>query len=383
MTFTSRKTYTKNRLAISAIFFSYGLTFASWAARIPSIQSKFDLSEAGLGSLLIALPVGSFISLPIAGYLVAKYGSKKITQINVLAYSLSLFLIAFIPSVYAVGAMLFLFGFTGNSINVAINTQAVDLGKLMKKPIMASFHGMWSLAGFGGAALGAVMIAYNLNLELHYGLVLAINLIVSLWAFSSLLHIKPTEEEKNAPTFVWPDKSLLLLGIIALCSMLIEGTMFDWSGVYFKKVVHAPTQWVGLGYVAFMISMAGVRFVADKVTAVYGSKRIIMLSGICSLVGLLLVILLPHFYITIIGFFIIGIGVSAVIPLVFDMAGNTQRMLPSIALASVSTMGFFGFLVGPPIIGFLAEALGLQISFSFIAFMALLVIILASRLKRP
>jgi MFS family permease len=279
--------------------------------------------------------------------------------------------------------MLFLFGFTGNSINVAINTQAVDLGKLMKKPIMASFHGMWSLAGFGGAALGAVMIAYNLNLELHYGLVLAINLIVSLWAFSSLLHIKPTEEEKNAPTFVWPDKSLLLLGIIALCSMLIEGTMFDWSGVYFKKVVHAPTQWVGLGYVAFMISMAGVRFVADKVTAVYGSKRIIMLSGICSLVGLLLVILLPHFYITIIGFFIIGIGVSAVIPLVFDMAGNTQRMLPSIALASVSTMGFFGFLVGPPIIGFLAEALGLQISFSFIAFMALLVIILASRLKRP
>jgi Na+/melibiose symporter-like transporter len=122
-----------------------------------------------------------------------------------------------------------------------------------------------------------------------------------------LLHIKPTEEEKNAPTFVWPDKSLLLLGIIALCSMLIEGTMFDWSGVYFKKVVHAPTQWVGLGYVAFMISMAGVRFVADKVTAVYGSKRIIMLSGICSLVGLLLVILLPHFYITIIGFFIIGI----------------------------------------------------------------------------
>lgn len=383
MTFISGKTYTKNRLAISAIFFSYGLTFASWAARIPSIQSKFDLSEAGLGSLLIALPVGSFISLPIAGYLVAKYGSKKITQINVLAYSLSLFSIAFIPSVYAVGAMLFLFGFTGNSINVAINTQAVDLGKLMKKPIMASFHGMWSLAGFSGAALGAVMIAYNFNLELHYGLVLAINLIVSLWAFSSLLHIKPTEEEKNAPTFVWPDKSLLLLGIIALCSMLIEGTMFDWSGVYFKKVVHAPIQWVGLGYVAFMISMASVRFVADKVTAIYGSKRIIMLSGICSLVGLLLVILFPHFYVAIIGFFIIGIGVSAVIPLVFDMAGNTKRMLPSIALASVSTMGFFGFLVGPPIIGFLAEALGLQISFSFIAFMALLVIILASRLKRP
>ncbi len=382
---SSTNVFSPSRWSISIIFFCYGLTFASWAARIPTIQTKFQLSEAGLGTLLIALPVGSFISLPIAGYLAAKYGSKLVTIASIIAYSTSFVSIAFFDSIYLIGIMLFFLGFMGNSVNIAINTQAVDLGKLMKKTIMASFHGVWSLAGFAGAAIGALFIANDIGLQVHYISIFILNITLSLLAFPNLLQQnkdKQSTSDEPSPIFVLPDKSLLLLGIIAFFSMLIEGTMFDWSGVYFKKVVESPLKWVGVGYVAFMISMAGVRFVADKLTNMYGAKRMIFISGICSFSGLLLVIAIPQFVVAVVGFFIIGLGVSVVIPLVFDMAGNSKKMLPSLALASVSTMGFFGFLIGPPIIGFIAEALGLRTSFSLIAFMALLVVILSRRLKK-
>lgn len=369
-------------MAISVIFFIYGLTFASWATRIPTIQQKFNLSEAGLGSLLLALPLGSFISLPIAGYLVAKFNSKVVVQLSILLYLLSLLLISFIDSIFILGIDLFLLGLMGNTLNIAINTQAVILSKLYKRPILGSFHGMWSLAGFAGAAVGALLIALNKSIGFHYLIIFGLNLLLSLLVFRYLLVSDKLKTDNSQTIFALPDRSLVVIGIIAFCSMLIEGTMFDWSGVYFKSIVQAPPQWVGMGYVAFMISMAAMRFVSDKVTLAYGVKAIIMVSGTLSFIGLTLVILFPVLLVSLIGFLIVGVGVSSVIPIVFGMAGNTTKMAPSVALASVSSMGFFGFLIGPPLVGFMAEAFGLQFSFAVIACIGLLTVLLASRLKK-
>lgn len=370
----------KARWSISLIFFCYGLIFSSWAARIPTIQAIYDLSEAQLGTLLITLPLGSFISLPIAGYLSARFGSKLVVQLSIIFYAVCLISIAYVPSIYWIGLLLFLLGLSANAVNIAINTQAVDLGKIMNKTIMATFHGLWSLAGFFGAAIGALFISHSVSIEVHYLIIFVITISCALLSFSNLLNNK-SKEPDNTPVFVLPDRSLLLLGTIAFCSMLIEGTMFDWSGVYFKKVVGAEQKWLGLGYVAFMISMAGMRFLADTITNKFGAKRLVIFSGVCSFVGLVLVIFLPTLIYATLGFFIVGIGVSAVIPIVFSLAGHTKKMSPSIALAAVSTMGFFGFLLGPPVIGFIAELFDLKISFSFIALMALLIVMLAARIK--
>ncbi len=370
----------KSRIAIAAIFFCYGLIFSSWAARIPTIQEKFSLSETALGALLLMLPIGSFISLPLAGLLVAKWNSKIVTILAVNLYLLCLIAIAFSNSIYMLGFVLFCFGLMGNMVNIAINTQAVSLEKDYGRNIMASFHGMWSLAGFTGAIIGAYMLGADVILKYHYLIITVSGIIIAWLGFNRLLKTDK-EAGEDKPIFALPDKGLILLGFIAFCSMMAEGTMFDWSGVYFKKVVNAPEKWVGLGYTAFMISMAVTRFLADNFTKKYGIKKVIRLSGICTVAGLLLLILFPYFITSIIGFLIVGIGVSSVIPLVFSAAGRTKRMSSGVALASVSTMGFFGFLLGPPLVGFLAGWMNLQLSFAFIALMGLSVAILAGKIK--
>lgn len=370
----------RTRLAISTIFFCYGLTFSSWASRIPSIQEKFNLSEGALGSLLLMLPIGSFISLPIAGVLVARWNSFFVTRLSIILYLLSLVAISISENIYLLGLVLFFFGLMGNMVNIAINTQAVSLEKEYKRNIMASFHGMWSLAGFCGAVVGAFMIGREILLQYHYIVIFSASIIASVVSFKFLIK-GDADEDGDKPIFVIPDKSLLLLGIIAFCSMMCEGSMFDWSGVYYKKVVNAPKHILGLAYTCFMISMAGVRFMADYFTSAFGVKKVILCSGILNFVGLLILVLFPGKIISLIAFFIVGAGVSSVIPLVFSLAGKSRKMTSSIALAAVSTMGFFGFLLGPPLIGYLADWLNLQASFAFIGLMALCVALLATQIK--
>ncbi|GAA5037290.1 MFS transporter [Marivirga lumbricoides] len=380
MTSQSQSSLTKSRIAISIIFLCYGLTFASWASRIPTITEKFNLDETSLGALLLMLPLGSFISLPLAGFLVAKWNSKTVTKLSINLYLLSLFTIGFVENIYILGFVLFCLGLMGNMLNIAINTQAVGLEIYFKRNIMATFHGMWSLAGFAGAAIGAFMIGADVLIKYHYAIIFGSGIVAAWFSFNWLLK-NDQEEGGDKPLFALPDKHLVLLGIIAFCSMLAEGTMFDWSGVYFKKIVNAPEKWVGLGYTAFMISMAGTRFLADNFTKKYGIKRVIRVSGMFTVTGLLLSILAPYFVTALLGFFIVGIGVSSVVPLVFSAAGRTKTMSSGVALASVSTMAFFGFLIGPPLIGFLAGWMNLQLSFAFIVLTGVATVILAGKIK--
>ncbi|WKK83867.2 MFS transporter [Marivirga arenosa] len=370
----------RSRLAISTIFFCYGLTFASWAARIPTIQENFNLSEAQLGTLLLMLPIGSFISLPIAGALVAKWNSFIVTRFAIILYLLSLVIISFIDNIYMLGILLFFFGGMGNMVNIAINTQAVNLEKEYNRNIMASFHGMWSLAGFFGAIIGAYMIGADILLQYHYIIIFSTSVIAAIISFKYLLNAD-ADQDTDKPIFAIPDKSLLLLGFIAFSSMMCEGTMFDWSGIYYKDIVKAPNEILGLAYTFFMVSMAGVRFIADYFTSKVGVKKVIFISGILNFSGMLLLVLIPGKIISLVAFFIVGAGVSSVIPLSFSLAGKTKKMNSGVALAAVSTMGFFGFLIGPPLIGYLASWLNLRASFSFIALMALSVALLATQIK--
>ncbi|HYH56682.1 MAG TPA: MFS transporter, partial [Anseongella sp.] len=221
-----------HRAVVSSLFFLSGLCFASWASRIPTIQQKMGLSEAGLGAVLLALPAGLMVSLPISGWLVAKAGSRLIVIISALLYGVLLTAIGLAETHFMLVACLFAFGLAGNMLNISMNTQAIGVEAMYRRTVMASFHGLWSVAGFSGAAVGTFMIANNIVPFYHFTLIMAVCWLIVAAGFRYTVKEDVGKDSKQ-PVFVLPDKSLIYLGIIAFCSMICEGTMFDWSGVYF------------------------------------------------------------------------------------------------------------------------------------------------------
>ncbi|WP_296702532.1 MFS transporter [Algoriphagus sp.] len=367
----------KRRVALGAFFFFVGLCFASWAARIPDIQARFDLSEGQLGTLLLFLPMGSVIGLPIAGWAVHQFGSRMVIMVGSIAYALTLPLIGFAPSTWVLVPVLVLYGMLGNTMNISLNTQALNLEDQMGKSILASFHGLWSMAGFTGAGIGALMIYLGISPAAHFVVVALISFIIILSAQGFIIKEKAGAADGGL-VLKKPDALLLRISLISFLGMMCEGCLFDWSGVYFKKVVLADPSLVALGYVAFMGSMASGRFITDKIAARFTKVAVIQVSGVLIFLGLILSVLFPTISIATFGFLLVGFGVASIIPLSYSIAGRSKLYAPSVALAIVSTISFFGFLLGPPLIGFIADLFNLKTSFALVAVCALGITLLSS-----
>jgi MFS family permease len=372
----------KRRVAIGAMFFFMGLCFSSWAARIPDIQSKFQLSEGQLGTILLCLPIGSMLGLPIAGWSVHSYGSRIVILIGSFAYASTLPLIGLAPTTWAIIPVLIVFGMLGNIMNISLNTQALGLEDQMGKSILASFHGLWSMAGFTGAGIGAGMIFLDFSPALHYSIVMLLSFVIVLFSQKFVLNDKPADGEGSGLVLKRPDDLLLRIGLIAFLGMMTEGCMFDWSGVYFKKIVLAEPGLVALGYVCFMGAMAGGRFLTDKAAHRFGRVPVLRYSGALIFIGLSLSVILPSLISASLGFLLVGLGVASIIPLSYGIAGRSKLYSPSVALALVSTISFFGFLLGPPLIGFVADLFDLKISFALIAVNGLGIALLSSIRKQ-
>lgn len=372
------------RIAVGILFFMAGLCFSSWASRIATIQQTMGLTDAALGAVLFSLPVGLMLSLPFSGWVITKIGSKKLLLSAILVYGTCLISLGLAQNTFQLIICLVCFGFSSNAVNISVNTQAVAAEGMYDKPIMASFHGLWSMAGFTGAGIGTVMIANRIDPFRHFILVLVILAIGVAAASRYLYDDAGAPKNKDAASVSLREKfrlmvPLLTLGSIAFCSMICEGAMFDWSVVYFKKVVDAPIALQGAGFTAFMFTMAGGRFIADWFAHRFGLKRTLQVSGSLTASGLLVAIIFPYFYTAMAGFLLVGAGVSSVVPMVYSAAGRSKTMSAGVALAAVSTIGFIGFLVGPPVIGFIAGLATLRASFAFIAVMGISVVVLSTR----
>ncbi len=376
----NQKPLTAQRIRMSLFFFFYGFIFATWASRIPTIQQRFSLSEARLGAVLLAMAAGSFITLPFSGYLTSTIGSRKVVIGASALYSLLLLGIGFSQNVWQLTGCLFLFGSSGNMMNIAVNTQALELEKLYHKIIISSFHGMWSVAGLIAASLGTYLIGKAFPVSYHFLLVGAIALISFLICAPYLLNEVLKKREKR-PFFVIPDKAFWGLGMIAFCSMICQGAMFDWSGVYFKKAVATAPAFIGLGYTAFMISMTAIRFITDWLTHTIGFKKIIVCCGILTTSGLLMTAVFPYLLPATAGLLLVGMGVSPGVPLVFSAAGKSKILPAPVAIAAVSSIGMIGLLIGPPIIGFIAALTSLRKSFLMLSFFGLGIIVSALTVK--
>ncbi|RTL57420.1 MAG: MFS transporter [Sphingobacteriales bacterium] len=368
------------RIAVSGFFFVAGITFATWASRIPDIKEKLQLSDAGLGAVLFALPAGLMLSLPISGWLITKYGSRRMLITASLFYPLMLILLGAAATVTQLVAVLFLFGLFSNLCNIAMNTQAVAVEKFYGRSIMASFHGLWSLAGFSGAAIGSILVSNGVAPFLHFSIIWFVTLLLVI-LFQKYTIAKDAGGTQAAPLLVKPDAAILKLGLIAFCGMMAEGAMADWSGVYLQNVVQVPKTLTTVGFVAYTAAMASGRFVADGLATRFGMKNILRWSGSLITGGLALAVLLPYIVTTTIGFLLVGLGVSSVVPFIYSIAGKSKTMSPGLALAAVSSISFLGFLAGPPVIGFIAQAINLRGSFAVIGLLGLVMIALINKIK--
>lgn len=369
------------RLAVSLFYFSQGLAFSSWASRIPTIKQNLGISEGQLGTLLLLMPIGQLCTMALSGKLVAKYGSKNVLKIVVLIYPLVLCCIGLAQDFYQLATVLFFFGVIGNMCNISVNTQGVEVEKVYGKSIMSSFHGAWSIAGFTGALIGLLMMNLHINTFYHFVIIYA--LIVINWFVNNKFLVASTtiQSKEKKSIFSKPDPTLIQLGVIGFLSMATEGAMFDWSGVYFQDIVKAPTNLVVVGYASFMIMMATGRFVGDYFVGKYGKQRVMQFSGLLMFSGLMLSVFVPQFMICTLAFMMVGLGVACNVPIVYSVAGKNKNVNPGVALAMVSSISFLGFLMGPPLIGYIAEAFDLRYSYALFACFGLIMLLMVGRMK--
>ncbi len=306
------------------------------------------------------LPFGSLVALPFAGWAVHRFGSRYMTFLSAILYISLLLGIGYSSSVTMASVFLFFFGFFGDVLNIAMNTQALQVQKEMyNKPLMSSFHGLWSVGAMTGAVMGGLLMKAGLTTSQHF--VCATVFVVALCiCFFFYLIRQDTTDSSGQKLFAWPDKALLLLGAICFCCAMCEGAMADWSSLYYKQVINDVHRVSTTGYTAFAFMMALGRLIGDGITARLGYKGILALNSLLVSVGLILAIFIQHPVAVIIGFGMVGLGVSTIIPIVYSLSGRTKTMATSAALAAVSTVGFTGFLVGPPIIGFVAHEVSLR-----------------------
>ena len=361
---------TRSRVAVSAFFFLSGLCFASWASRIPDISLRLGLNEGRLGQLLLASPVGSLASLPLAGALVHRWGSRRTTLLAGVLYVSFLLLLGAAGSFWMLAGALALFGAAGNVFNIAMNTQALGVQQLYGRPIIGSFHGLWSLAGFLGGALGAALLKARQPPLPHFLLVLGLGLAIAALAFPGTLRHDVGGERPGGLSLRRPDPYLLRIGLLAFCGLLSEGAMFDWAGVYFQRVVRPGPALVTAGYVACLGAMATGRFASDYLTHRFGPVRLLQLSSALIVTGLLLAVALPRLGPATVGLLLVGFGIAAVVPLAYAAAGRARSVSPGVALTLVSTIGFLGFLLGPPLVGLLGQHFGLRVALGAVAVVA-------------
>ncbi|RIH86289.1 MFS transporter [Calidithermus roseus] len=369
------------RLAVTTVFFVCGLVTAAWVARIPAIKASLNLSAGELGLALAGMPIGLVLAMPVTGFAIARLGSRSVLIWASFAFSLILPLLGLAPNAWWLWAILLAFGFASAAMDISMNAQAVEVEKAYNRPIMSGFHAFFSLGGLAGAVLGGWAAAAGLG-PLAFFLLCALgSSLLLLWATR---HLLAATLEAGAPGFALPRNAVLLgLGVIIFCTGLGEGAMADWSAVYLREVIGTTEALAAWGYAAFSLAMVAGRLSGDWLTHRVGPVRLARLGGLLAAAGLAGALLAQGPVPVLLGFVLVGLGYCPLFPLVFSAAGRVEGVHPGVALASVATLGYLGFLLGPPLIGWIAQISSLRLSFALVAALALCISALAGLLRRP
>lgn len=369
------------RYAISLMFFANGMLLASWAARIPTIQQQLQLDPGPLGIALWGLAVGSLVAFSYVGWLIVHLGSRLTTTIAAIVCCCSLMLPALAPNLPLLWLSLMLLGMGNSVMDVSMNAQAASLEESYRRPIMSSFHGLWSIGALVGASGGSLMAWLYIMPLFHFLLVSGLLLLVVLLASRWLLPTTAKPSEKT-PVFARPTKALLGLGIIGFCSFMNEGAMADWSGVYLHRSLGTSAGLAALAFAVYSLAMTVARLLGDSITKRIGPVLHVRLGGLLAALGLGLALLFQQPILALVGFACVGAGLACMAPLVFSTASRTPNLAPGLALAAVATMSYTGSLVGPPVIGQVAELISLPYALGLLALLGLVIVLLAPTLAR-
>jgi MFS family permease len=366
-----------NRIAVKIAFFLNGFILANWQSRLPRIQDMFKADDGLIAMVLFCMALGAVIAMPFTGYVIIRNGSRRVTLISVIGYAL---MIAFIPVMPGIIGLMVLFLVTGiitGMLDVAMNAQAVIVEQQYRKPIMTSFHAMFSVGMALGAWCGALFADLQFTLLYHFTLIATLSLIGAFWVSRNLVHDKP---EKNSisegPLFRIPNKALISVGIIAFCCMMGEGAMSEWSVNYMENITLSTRTVAPLALSAFATAMTFGRLIGDRIRIRLGDARLIILGGIMATVGLSIALLYPIPDFAIAGFFMVGLGLSTIVPITYSIAGNAKGLPSGVGIAMVTTVGYSGFLFGPPIIGFISDGFNLRVGLSIILILFIVMTIL-------
>lgn len=349
-----------HRFYLSIFFFLSGVAFSTWTSRIPTIKENLNLNEAELGTILLFMPMSSLVGLPVSGWLVSRFDSRIPLAFGFVAMSIAMIFIGLADSRVSLVAALCAFSFFMRIFNISVNTQALTLQKHFERRINGSFHGLWSTGGIVGVSFSTLLVALKISMEIHLVIVAIITLTATFFAYKQLLR-NDRAPSGNKPKLTKPDPYIVYLGLLVFLAAICEGGMFDWSGLYFKDVVKVEI--FTLGYLTFMICMALSRFASDRIVERIGMPKTYIMSAGFICVGILMAVIFPYFWTSLLGFCLVGFGTASVIPMTYLMAGTSKKYSPGMAISIIATYGIVGMFIGPPLIGYIAHAFSLKVSF--------------------
>ncbi|WP_243054930.1 MFS transporter [Pseudomonas sp. BP01] len=351
----------EQRNATRAAFLIPGIGISAWAPLVPFVKERAGLNEGLLGLLLLCIGLGSFVAMPVATRVAKQAGCRLPILVGASLIASVLPLLGFLSNIYALAAILLLFGMGLGAVEVVANFQAVQVEQAFDRPMMSGFHGMWSIGGIAGAT--AVSIALWLGLTaVQSALVISIVIgaLIAVYAGGLIQSPAPGVQERSS----FPRGVVLLLGGLSFLVFLAEGSVLDWSAVFLRESLSVEPAYAGLGYGAFAIAMTIGRLKGDRVVEVIGRGRAVLYGGLIAGLGFVITASSEFAALAILGFVVIGIGSSNLAPIFVSSAGARAPTAPGPAIAAVTAMGYSGVVIGPALVGFLAH--GLTLAWSFI-----------------
>jgi MFS family permease len=362
------------RLAVSVVFLAHGLGTGTWVSRIPAVQEDLGLSVGALGFTLLGGGLGSLLALLPSGAIIGRFGSRRVSLVTSIAACASLSIMGLV-STNAINLFLalVLWGATAGALDVGMNAQGSTIEQRRPTPIMSSLHGLWSVGSMAGAAFGAVLAGLDISFRTHFivaGPLLGVLAFLACRAFISGDHSEPGERH-------WPRGDVLALAAIVFCAVAVEGAMFDWGGVYLRRVLEAPEATAAAAASFFSVAMAIGRLSGDYLSHRFGAALLARICAVVAGVGVVTIIVAPVALVVFAGLVATGFGLSVLVPLAFGAAGRAKAMPTGAAIATVATVGYSVFLIGPPTIGLLAEQFGLRGAFLVLPALLALILVLA------
>lgn len=368
--------FPKSRIAVSLLFLINGFMVGSWAPKIPEFARRLELSEGQLGLMILMFGIGSLVMMPIGGAQIARHGSASVVKVLAIMLVPALLFVTLAGNAwFGVFAMVYFGGFAG-AMDVAMNANAVEVEKSMRRSIMSSCHAFWSLGGLLGAGAGGFLISHFGTMT--HAVILTIAAAVMLagaWPMIFVDAPHPSEGKRKARLPMTPLP--WLIGIVALFSMVPEGAILDWGALYLRQELGASVTLSGFAFAAFSLTMAVMRFAGDLVRDRLGAVLTLRISTTMAIVGMLISGLAPDAMLVIVGFAIAGIGISNMVPIAFSAAGNMPGLAPGVGISVATFLGYSGMLFAPSLIGFIAEHTGFAIIFATLPVLFIVVLVLS------